>query len=324
MNEITRRESLLTVGATAVGALALGSAAFAAPGEAPKPARKRALRVAHLTDIHVEPEQRAGEGMTACLHHVQNLADKPELVITGGDSVMDCFAASDARTKVQWDLWRSVLKGECSIDVRSCIGNHDVRGWAKSKSKMTGQEPTWGKALPTEMLNLENRYYTFARGGWQFIVLDSTHPTLDGSEAYLAKLDDEQFDWLERTLRDSKPEVPIFIVSHIPLLTVTSILWTTEKTPDAGCNGWLMHSDSVKLKDLFNKHPNVKVCVSGHTHLVDRVDYNGVSYLCDGAVSGNWWRGRHRECDEGYAVIDLYDDGSFEREYVTYGWKAQA
>jgi hypothetical protein len=57
-------------------------------------------------------------------------------------------------------------------------------------------------------------------------------------------------------------------------------------------------------------------------HLIDRVDYNGVTYLCNGAVSANWWKGRHKDCDEGYAVIDLYEDGSFEHDYVTFGWKA--
>ena len=33
-------------------------------------------------------------------------------------------------------------------------------------------------------------------------------------------------------------------------------------------------------------------------------------------------RGQHKDCDEGDAVINLYDDGSFDHEYVTYGWKA--
>ena len=103
------------------------------------------LRIAHLTDIHVEPELRAGEGMAACFHHVQQLADKPDLILTGGDSVMDSFEADDARTTLQWNLWNSVLKNECWIPVRSCIGNHDVWGWIKSKSKTTGQEPNWGK-----------------------------------------------------------------------------------------------------------------------------------------------------------------------------------
>jgi len=71
---------------------------------------------------------------------------------------------------------------------------------------------------------------------------------------------------------------------------------------------------------LFLKHSNVKVCVSGHIHLVDRVDYNGVSYLCNGAISGNWWKGNFQETPPGYSLIDLFDDGTWRREYVKYGW----
>jgi hypothetical protein len=72
---------------------------------------------------------------------------------------------------------------------------------------------------------------------------------------------------------------------------------------------------------LFKQHTNVKACISGHIHLVDRVDYLGVTYMCGGAVCGAWWKGsRFNECDPGYSLIDLYDDGSVERQYVAYGW----
>ena len=83
-----------------------------------------------------------------------------------------------------------------------------------------------------------------------------------------------------------------------------------------------MHTDWRELKALFGHHPHVKVAVSGHLHLVDRVDYAGVSYLCDGAVSGGWWKQDHAgEGQPGYALIDLYPDGRFDRQYVTYGWQ---
>lgn len=319
---ITRRESIIVLGATAASALTWGASPRVAAAGSANAARKRALRVAHLTDIHVQPERRAGEGMAACLHHVQQLDDKPDLIVTGGDSIMDSLEADDSRTKLQWDLWNKVLRSECSIEVRSCIGNHDVWGWAKSKSKTTGEEPSWGKKRAIEMLRLEDRYYSFSRAGWQFIVLDSTQPLQDGREGYTAFLDEAQIDWLARTLRDSPAHMPVLIVSHIPILSTTPILWAQNEHGNFQVSGWLMHTDHVRLKDLFARHPNVKLCVSGHTHLLDRVDYNGVSYLCNGAVSGNWWKGRHKDCDEGYALIDLYDDGSFDHQYVKYGWKA--
>ena len=81
-----------------------------------------------------------------------------------------------------------------------------------------------------------------------------------------------------------------------------------------------MHIDARKLKDLFFQYANVKLCISGHIHLLDRVDYNNITYLCNGAVCGKWWRGNYQENPPGYALIDLYDDGSFAHQYIAYGW----
>jgi len=320
--DITRRESMVTMGAAAAGLLAWGATPRPLLADTVDSARQRVLRVAHLTDVHVFPEKRADEGMTACLRHVHQLADKPELILSGGDHVMDSFKADDARTTLQWNLWKRVLEHECDIPLRACIGNHDIWGWSKKKSKTTGHEANWGKRRGVEMLRLDNRYYTFSQAGWQFVVLDSMQPMPDGSDGYCAYLDEPQFDWLSRTLRDVPAATPVVVLSHIPILSASAMLFSARKREGFHAGGNTMHTDCVRLKDLFAKHPNVKLCLSGHLHLLDRVDYNGVTYLCNGAVSGNWWRGRHKDCDEGYAVLNLYDDGSFDHEYVKYGWKA--
>jgi hypothetical protein len=68
----------------------------------------------------------------------------------------------------------------------------------------------------------------------------------------------------------------------------------------------------------------VKVCLSGHIHLVDRVDYLGVSYLCNGAVSGAWWKGPNQEFGNGYAIVDLFPDGAFTSTYHQFDWRAQS
>jgi 3',5'-cyclic AMP phosphodiesterase CpdA len=319
---ITRRDSIISMGSAAAGLVAWSTLPRLANAESSASTRKRAMRVAHLTDLHVQPELRAAEGMGACLRHVQELVDKPDLILTGGDSVMDSFEADDARTALQWKTWSDVLKADCSIPVRSCIGNHDVWGWDKARSKTSGSEPNWGKKRATEMLGLDERYYTFSQEGWQLVVLDSVHSPPAGRGGYTGMLDDEQYDWLARTLRDTPVTTPVLVLSHIPILSAAAVLWAGEKEQDFNISRGLMHTDCVKLKDLFAKHSNVKLCLSGHLHLVDRTDYNGVTYLCDGAVSGNWWKGRHKDCDEGYAVLDLYDDGSFDHQYVKYGWKA--
>ena len=81
------------------------------------------------------------------------------------------------------------------------------------------------------------------------------------------------------------------------------------------------HTAFSRLVVAISPHWNVKLCLSGHLHSVDRVDYAGVTYLCNGAVSGAWWNGDHRDCDEGYGIVDLYADGSFEHQYVSYDWE---
>lgn len=316
----SRREFLQTA---AAASLCAGTAASATASEDHPAATRRhtrVLRIAHLTDIHVQPERKAGEGLAACLHHVQNLRDRPDMILNGGDAVMDTMSATEARTRIQWDLWRTVIRNECSLPIESCIGNHDVWGIHKKDSQTTGAEPLYGKKWAMEALGLSKPYRSFDRAGWHFIVLDSTLPQAD---SYIAKLDDQQFDWLTEELRRTGPQTPVLILSHIPILSVAAFMdGENEKDGDWRVPGSWMHIDARKLKDLFLKHPNVKLCLSGHLHLVDRVDYLGVTYLCNGAVCAAWWKGDYQECEPGYGLVDLFGDGTFEHRYVTYGWKA--
>ena len=321
--DISRRDALRAAGLLAAGAMWPGAAspALAAPAAAHRLGRKRALRLAHLTDFHIQPERAAAEGVAACLRHVQSHAEKPDLILTGGDLVMDSFEQGEARTKLQWDLFTKVFKSESSLPVEHCLGNHDCWGWNKKESKTTGDEPLWGKRRAMDLFGLPAPYRSFDRAGWHFIVLDSTFAHEDG---YIARLDDEQFEWLKGDLAAVPADRPVLILSHMPIVSATCMFFG-EKDEREGNDippSW-MHVDAKKLTNLFLKHRNVKLSIAGHMHLVDRVDYNHVTYFCNGAVSANWWKGRHYECDEGYALIDLYDDGTFEREYVTYGWKAR-
>ncbi len=285
---------------------------------------KRALRITHLTDIHVQPERRGNDGMAACLRHVNSLADKPDLIITGGDQVMDTFDQGHDRAAALWDLWRTTLKNENSLPLHHVLGNHDIWGWNKKKSRLSGNEPNYGKAWALEMFARDRTYTSFDQGGWHIVILDSIQPRGDG---YIARIDDAQFEWLEADLVAVPAETPTIIFSHVPIFAVCVYNDGDGKqkgNPDDWfINGGLMHTDAHRLRALFMKHPNVKLCMSGHIHQRDRVEFCGTTYICDGAVSGAWWKGRNKECDEGYGLIDLYDDGTFSHAYQGYGWIAQ-
>jgi 3',5'-cyclic AMP phosphodiesterase CpdA len=178
----SRREFLTWSGAALAGAtlasvpFVAGNRAVAADSASSPAQRKRSLRLAHLTDIHVQPELAAGNGMAAALMHAQSLSDPPELILTGGDMVMDVLGVDATRATTQWDLWQKVIKQECSLPVKNCIGNHDVWGWNKTASKTSGKEPGWGKQQSIDKLALPARYYRFDHRGWRFLVLDSIFP----------------------------------------------------------------------------------------------------------------------------------------------------
>jgi hypothetical protein len=80
----------------------------------------------------------------------------------------------------------------------------------------------------------------------------------------------------------------------------------------------LLHADARRVIRLFRNFPNVKVCLSGHIHLQDEVEYMGVRYFCNGAVSGNWWKGPFKDFAPAYALFDFYEDGSVERKMMVY------
>jgi len=67
---------------------------------------------------------------------------------------------------------------------------------------------------------LNNRYYSFDVKPWHIIILDSTYPD---STLYTARLDDEQFGWLQQELEAYK-NMHVCIISHIPILSVAAFL----------------------------------------------------------------------------------------------------
>lgn len=306
---MNRRDVVKRVGA-GIAALSTPHLVTAQPVTTPK---RRALRIAHLTDVHVQPIVGAAKGFTRCLHHVQNLPDKPDLILNGGDAIMEAHGRGADSVRRQWKLYNEVLHSENSLPVLNCIGNHDI--WCRQETK---ESFVGGKQWAMDELQLPRRYYSLDRNGWHIIVLDSVQPKADGSW-YTAHVDEEQYDWLETDLNATPAETPILIVSHVPILAACVFFDGKRFENDHwSVPARWMHSDTVRLTSLFHRHPNVKAALSGHIHLTDRVDYGGVSYYCNGAVSGAWWFGNYHHTAAGYAVVDLYDDGSVENRYVAY------
>jgi Icc protein len=279
-------------------------------------APKKSFRFAFISDIHIKPEKIAEEGMARSLRHIQKLKPQADFIIMGGDAIYDSLKASRDYTKTQWDLYQSIMKKENSLPVYNCIGNHDIYGWYNIPQDTA--DPLYGKAWALKELELSAPYYYFNKGKWDFIVLDSTHQRPEGG--YLARLDEEQFKWLERKLAEIPSDHFISIVSHIPILSICAGLYFGKNDPngDLRIQYMLMHTDFFRIKELFNKYPNIRNCLSGHIHLEDEVNYNNIRYFCNGAVSGNLWKGPFYESEPAYALFDFYDDGTCQREMISY------
>ena len=260
--------------------------------------RKRVLRIAQLTDFHVQPEGIAPQGMTRALRHAQGQDDPPDIVVNTGDSIMDSLETDKARSLAQWETFNRILEAECKLPIVHAIGNHDVWGWDNPDQSIRS-DPLFGKAMALEQLGLSNRFYSFDQAGWHFIVLDSTHlPNRVSEYPYIGMLDDEQFAWLVRDVESTPRETPICILSHIPILAACEYF----DGPNEEGGNWLvpaawMHIDARKFRQFFLQHANIRLCLSGHTHQIENLEYLGVRYMTNGAICGDWWNGTYLEAE---------------------------
>lgn len=301
---------------------ALSLAGFLSPGAVTAGStddsrKKLSFRLAFMSDVHIKPTETAEIGMRKAFKHVNAIKPKPDLIMNGGDAVMDALAADKINTQLQWDIWNRILAEENRLPMQHCIGNHDIWGW-QLKDEVVKTDPLYAKNWVIEQHKMPGRYYSFTGNNWYFIVLDSVQENNGG---YIARIDEEQFTWLENELKQVKKDAFICIISHIPIISFCSALFRekNEENNDWKISRALLHVDTRRLKALFRQYPNIKTCLSGHIHLQDEVEYLGIKYFCNGAVSGNWWGGAFQEFDPAYAIFDFYKDGTVERQMICYG-----
>jgi Icc protein len=306
--EIKRRNLFKAAAGIAAGMAATGTMpALALPSkENNSKDHKPVLLVAHITDVHIRAGNNASERFKNCLRHIIS-KHKPDFFLNGGDSINDASYDNVVREKVteQWTIWDDCIQLLKKHEVYSCIGNHDP--WWKAPST---NDEMYGKDYVVKRLNIPNRYYSFSKKNWHFIILDGNNRNIS--------LDDEQYQWLQQDLESLPTATPTLIMSHYPILGTTQVL----------VGGG--HSDCKKLKDLFYKYKDkVKICLSGHNHLSDHTNYNDVLYCCNGAMSGFWWGkgdaesagpGYYLETPPGYAILKLYVDGTVENQYFSHSF----
>ncbi|WP_236969233.1 metallophosphoesterase family protein [Membranihabitans marinus] len=265
-----------------------------------KKKNKPILKVCHVTDVHIRPEDNVPHRAKQCIRDIGN--HSIDFFLNGGDSIHDASYADVGKQRVldqwlKWDEWSAEIS---DFEIYSCLGNHDM--WWAAPSKY---DAMYGKAYAVSRLKIPNRYYWFEKKGWHFIILDSNNENVT--------LDSEQWNWLVDLLETWPANTPVVIMSHYPILGVTHHYVGGQ------------HGDFKKLTALFYKHRDkVKFCLSGHQHMLDVTRYNGIYYFCNGALSGYWWGkgdnesagpGYYLQTPPGFAILELYNDGHFVNTY---------
>jgi len=300
---MTRRNLLQAFGAAAL------TPSLSLAGSAPKPK----FRFVHMTDLHIQPELKAAEGVAAAVRKVLSLKVRPDFVITGGDHVMDVLDTTTARADENFRQFRRGLK-RWETRIHAAIGNHDVYGWGKTSQDMT--DPRYGRAQFADTFK-QSRTHAWEFGGWKFLILDSIQPQAKG---WTAGIDDEQLDWLKKELEKTGKETPIVVTTHVPLVTAFN---QVQGSTTAALSPSLIIPNGAVVTQLLQPY-NVKAVLQGHTHVQEEVSYAGTKYITSGAVCGDWWKGsRFGIFPEGFLVVDVHGD-RISTEYVSYGWKAAA
>lgn len=217
------------------------------------------------------------------------------------------------RVESEWELWDRLRKEFHELPIIGCIGNQDCWGWNQKLSRCTGAEPLFGKAMALARIPLAQPFYAVTVGGWRLIVLDSVQR--GGRHGFVPEIDEVQRAWLGAELEADR-ETPTVIVSHVPLIPGPAEFAGAEisepsKTGDWVLGGSTVHADGPSLVSLLRNFPSVKLCLSGHTHIPQRIEFGGITFAVIPPLSGAWWRGPFQGFEGGFAFLDLLDNGEF-------------
>jgi 3',5'-cyclic-AMP phosphodiesterase len=229
-----------------IGLLGSAAAAEMAPG---------ALSFVQISDSHIgfhlppnpDPTGTLGEAIAK----IKAMPAQPAFLVHTGD-------ISHLSKAEQWDTAEEVIKG-AGRQVFYIPGEHDVAdaGNGKAYRERFGRQ-TQGRG-----------WYSFDVAGVHFVGLINVFDFAPGfKSAGLARLGDDQLEWLEKDVAGRSASTPIVVLAHLPLWTIYEPWgWGTA---DAGqALGYLKRFGSVTV-------------LNGHIHqIIQKVEGNVTFHTAD-------------------------------------------
>jgi 3',5'-cyclic AMP phosphodiesterase CpdA len=183
--------------------------------------------LAHLSDIHIDSNERSMARATSVLNYLNELAGDIDAIIVSGD-------LADHGLPEEYERVAKLFAGPRTL--LHCPGNHDARG--------PYREVLLAESATDEPINRVHRV-----GDAVIAMCDSSIP--GRSEGFLA---DETLTWLESVLTDAG-DTPVFVCFHHPPVLLHSPYIDKIK---------LYGED--RLAALIMRYPNVVAVLCGHAH----------------------------------------------------------
>ncbi len=290
--------------------LALGASLvpLAARAAAIEPARD-SFSFAFVGDCHIRPELGADRACAQCFEQIS--ASPVDFVIQGGDHVEDALETGRERATLLMDLYQRTERAHLRKPIHHVIGNHDCFG-VFPKSGIDSSAPDYGKQFYIDRFG--PRYYAFDHKGVHFVVLDSIGLTPDRS--YEGRVDATQLAWLRADLAAQPKGTRMVVVTHIPLVTAMRC-YEPESWLDTPHN-WTFVVNGREVLRILRGY-DVLAVLQAHSHVCERIELDGISFITTGAVAGADWHGSFLGTPEGYTDITIAGR-KVESRYRTYGF----
>lgn len=308
MSGVSRRSFLKSI---AVGGSLIASPGLARTSWPIQGSERGDLRLVFYTDIHADAAPETSHAMAMAAAAIN--AQKPDLVLCGGDLIAGGFTSRPDQAAPRWDAYMTMMRA-IEAEHHAVIGNHDLVGVRPADGSAAASDP---RRDFVRRLGLSRTYGSFDALGYRFILLESVRIS-DAAHLYDGWVSSEQTEWIRNLLASVAVGTPIVLLLHMPLLT-TFFSATQGGTFQAPPNRVVINTTEVL--NLFAEH-NLILVLQGHLHVTEAVQWRGTTFLTGGAVCGNWWKGTYFDTSEGINTITLRGD-RIDWDYVDYGWTAR-
>lgn len=257
-----------------------------------------------MTDAHINPSNPERDPILRALSDTATLY-KPDLVLHLGDNIQTVGsthggpAQHPSHTPHFYLYWRNAL-GKLQAQAAQYVLNGNWEGengwhpepnrtWARDARMLLAPAPD--NALHPEGGSKDQDYYAFTWGDALFVTLNVTgyntinHEHTNGpGRADDWTLGKDQYEWLEKTLANSKATWKFIFIHHAVGGNAGD---DVNSRYGRGGGRAAQVGEQAKVHALLKKY-NVPIFFYGHDHVFTDMEVDGIHYICAGGAGAPW------------------------------------